>query len=119
MDRRASRRIWCAELVEVRWKDKEGKLQRSTANLEDISRTGVCVMMEGDVPIDTAVVVCCEGVELPGAVRYCAYRDSSYFLGVEFAEGTRWSRLRFQPQHMLDPRELVNRATGRSRTDIQ
>jgi hypothetical protein len=115
MDRRLSRRFLCAELVEVRWKDKAGRLRRSVANLEDISRCGACIQMEGSVPIDTAVVVGCDGGDLPGTVRYSMYRDWSYFLGIEFAEGAQWSRRRYRPQHMLDPRELMIRAARRSR----
>ena len=115
MNRRLSRRFLCAELVEVRWKDKAGRLRRSVANLEDISRSGVCLQIEGAIPRDTAIVVHCGLEDLPGTVRYCLYRDESYFLGIEFAEGARWSRLRYRPQHMLDPRELLLRASRRSR----
>lgn len=115
MERRSGRRFLCAELVEVRWKDKSGRLRRSVANLEDISRSGACLQMEGTVPLDTAVVVRCDGGEMPGTVRHSLYRDWSYFLGIEFAEGTQWSQRRYRPQHMLDPRELVIRAAHRLR----
>jgi hypothetical protein len=115
MERRSSRRFLCAELVEVRWKDKSGRLRRSVANLEDISRRGACVQMEATVPLDTTIVVRCEGGDFPGTVRYCLYRDGAYFVGLEFAEGTQWSRRRYRPQHMLDPRELVIRVVRRLR----
>jgi len=119
MDRRSNRRVLCAELVEVRWRDKSNRLRRTVANLEDISRSGACVQTEGVVTVGTSVVLHCEGNDMPGTVKYCAYRDWSYFLGIEFAEGTQWSRRRFRPQHMLDPRELVVRAVRRSRTANQ
>lgn len=115
MERRSNGRVLCAELVEVRWRDKANRLRRSVANLEDISRSGVCLQMEGVVPVGTEVVVHSDGGDMPGTVRYCLYRDWSYFLGVEFEEGVQWSRRRYRPQHMLDPRELVIRAARRAR----
>ncbi len=30
----------CADLVDVRWKDKSGRACRAVANLEDISQSG-------------------------------------------------------------------------------
>ncbi len=113
MNRRSSRRFLCAELVEARWKDKAGKLRRKVGNLEDISRFGACLQMEGPVPLETSVTLRCDGLDLTGVVKYCFYRDSSYFLGLEFEEGTQWSRLRFRPQHMLDPGDLVRRSSRR------
>lgn len=71
--------------------------------------------MEETVPLEMAIVIRCEGGDLPGTVRYCLYRDGSYFVGIGFAEGTRWSRRWYRPEHMLDPRELVIRAARRSR----
>jgi hypothetical protein len=116
MNRRIGRRFLCADMVEARWKDRAGRLRRTTVNLEDISRFGACLQMEAPLPNETTVVVCCQGGDLRGTVRYCLYRDSSYFVGVELAEGTQWSSVQFRPQHMLDPRELVRRASRRSRS---
>jgi hypothetical protein len=115
MNRRLSRRFLCAELVEVRWKDKSGRLRFYMSNLEDISRSGACLLMEAAIPLDTAIVIRSEGLDLHGKVRYCLDRDESYFVGVEFAEGTQWSRLQYRPQHLLDPRELVLRVRRRLR----
>jgi hypothetical protein len=115
MNRRSSRRFLCADLVEARWRDRGGRLQRGVVNLEDISRYGACVQMDGPLARDTTVLVHCQGMDLPGTVRYCLYRDSSYFVGIEFVEGAQWSRLPYRPQHLLDPRELVLRASRRAR----
>jgi hypothetical protein len=86
------------------------------ANLEDISRAGACLLMEAPIPLDTAIVIRSEGLDLQGAVRYCMDRDASYFVGVAFAEGTQWSRQQYRPQHLLDPRELVLRVKRRMRS---
>jgi hypothetical protein len=116
MNRRIGCRFLCADMVEARWKDRAGRLRRAMVNLEDISRSGACLQLETPLPNETPVVVCCEGVDLRGTVRYCVYRDSSYFVGVEFEEGTQWSSVHFRPQHLLDPLQLVRRASRRSRT---
>jgi hypothetical protein len=45
-----------------------------------------------------------------GIIRYCVLREGGYFLGVQFEEGCRWSTQHFRPQHLLDPRQLIDRA---------
>ena len=52
-----------------------------------------------------------------GKVKYCVFREIGYFLGIEFEAGSRWSRNDFRPQHLLDPRRLVNRAANRAKDD--
>jgi hypothetical protein len=52
-----------------------------------------------------------------GKVRYCVFREIGYFLGVEFEPGNRWSLRSYKPQHLLDPRKLVNRATKNARAE--
>jgi len=51
--------------------------------------------------------------QLVGTVRYCVFRDNAYFLGIRFEEGCRWSTRHFRPEHLLDPRELVEQAIQR------
>jgi hypothetical protein len=41
------------------------------------------------------------------------FREIGYFLGVEFEPGSQWSQRSYRPQHLLDPRRLVNRALSR------
>ena len=112
-ERRSDPRLLCAELVEVIWTDQSGRQRRRMANLEDISLTGICLQMESRVPEGTLLSMHYGDGELVGTVRYCAFRDSAYFLGIRFEEGCRWSTQHFQPQHLLDPRELVDRAVRR------
>lgn len=112
-ERRTDPRLLCAELVEVIWNDQSGRQRRRMANLEDISLTGICLQMESRVPEGTLLSMHYGDGELFGTVRYCAFRDSAYFLGIRFEEGCRWSTQHFRPQHLLDPRELVDRAVRR------
>jgi len=112
-ERRTDPRLLCAELVEVAWTDKTGRQRRRVANLEDISLSGICLQIENLVPEGTLLSMHYGDGELVGTVRYCAFRDNAYFLGIRFEEGCRWSTQHFRPQHLLDPRELVNQAIRR------
>ncbi len=51
--------------------------------------------------------------ELLGTVRYCVFREFGYILGVELNENSRWSSQHYKPEHLLDPRELVEQAVMR------
>ena len=103
----------CAELVDVHWKDQNGKTKRVVANLDDISLTGACVQSEKPVPVGTSVHVSYPKGELPGTVRYCVFREVGYFVGIEFAPECRWSLRQYRPKHLLDPHSLANKAAAR------
>lgn len=103
----------CADLVEIQWKDPSGRTRRGVANLEDISLSGACLQVERPVPAGTVFRMSYPNGELTGKVKYCVFREIGYFLGVEFEQGSRWSQRHFRPQHLLDPRRLVHRVTGR------
>lgn len=110
MDRRVEPRLLCADLVDVQWKDQAGRTRRSVANLEDISLSGACLQVEQPVALGTKYKINYPKGILTGKVKYCVFREIGYFLGIEFEPGTRWSRDDFQPQHLLDPRKLANKA---------
>lgn len=112
-ERRTDPRLLCAELVEVSWKDASGRQRRRVANLEDISLTGICLQLESRLPKGALLSMHYGDGELVGTVRYCVFRDNAYFVGIRFEEGCRWSTRHFRPQHLLDPRELVDRVLRR------
>jgi hypothetical protein len=112
-ERRTDPRLLCAELVQVVWKDQSGHQCRRVANLEDISLTGICLQLESRVPEGTLLSMQYGDGQLVGTVRYCVFRDQAYFLGIRFEEGCRWSTRHFRPEHLLDPRELVDQAIQR------
>jgi hypothetical protein len=112
-DRRIEPRLMCAELVELEWCDKSGRLRSEMANLEDLSVFGACIQCENLVRRGTPVFIRYGNGELPAVVRYCFYRDEGYFLGLEFSEGCKWPSEHFQPKHLLDLRTLVRRAAQR------
>jgi hypothetical protein len=106
-DRRAETRMLCADLVRVEWELHDGAPQSATANLEDISPTGACLQMEAPIPPEATLVVQHRRGVLHGRVKYCVFREIGYFIGVAFDTGTKWSPQEFEPEHMLDLRELV------------
>ena len=113
-NRRDGDRLLCAELVQMIWHDAMGREHRKVANLEDISLKGVCLQVEQPMPAGTLIAVHYGDGELLGTIRYCTQLDTGYLLGVELAEGSRWSSQHYKPQHLLDPKELVEKAMLRS-----
>jgi hypothetical protein len=100
----------CADLVDVKWKDRSGRTRRAVANLEDISLSGACLQLDAPIPLETNLRINHPKGELEGRIRYCVYREIGYFLGIEFAPGSRWSQRAYKPLHLLDPRRLVVRS---------
>ena len=117
-NRREAGRLLCAELVELCWLDTNDRQQRRVANLEDISLSGVCLQIEGTIPTGTAVCVRYGDGELLGTVRYCRFEGLGYFVGVELAEGCKWSSQHFRPEHLLDPSDLVDQAIERRKIHV-
>jgi hypothetical protein len=101
----------CADLVEVRWKDQTGKTRQDVANLEDISEHGAGLQMELPIPVGSLIEITYPKGQLAGEVKYCNYNDIGYFLGIEFTPGSAWSQEQFKPQHLLDPRRLMLKAS--------
>ncbi len=112
-DRRIDTRLLCADLVELIWFEASGQECRRIANLEDISLCGLCLQLEIEVPVGTHMRVLYGDGELTGTVRYTVLRDHAYFVGVELDSEARWSSQHFVPQHLLDPRELMQRVLTR------
>lgn len=106
-DRRIEPRLMCADLVEIEWRDKNGRNQQTVANLEDISALGACLQVEIEIPLRTVVRMTVMKNEYVGEIRYCVFREFGYFLGVQFGPGVKWSSRTFKPLHLFDPRRLL------------
>ena len=117
VDRRVEPRMLCADLVDIQWRDQNGRLRRGVANLEDISLSGACLQVERPVSLGTTLQISYPNGELTGKVKYCVFREIGYFLGVEFEPGSRWSQRDYRPQHLLDPRRLVSRTVNRLKAE--
>lgn len=106
MERRYEPRMMCADLVNVDWVDDLGPARQTVANLEDISESGACIQVERPIPLRSSLRIAHAQGDLCGVVRYCVFRETGYFIGVEFAPDSKWSPQLFKPQHLLDPRRL-------------
>ena len=107
----------CADLVDVQWKDQNGRTRRSVANLEDISLSGACLQVDRPLALGTPLHITYPSGELSGKVKYCVFREIGYFLGIEFDPGSRWSQHEYRPQHLLDPRRLVGQQGDAAKVD--
>ena len=103
----------CADMVDVCW-TAGGRRNRTTALLEDISVHGACLQFEMELPLGAELTIEHGEIRMQGTVRYCVYREIGYFVGIEFQQGSEWSRSRFTPEHMLDLEQLVLRSARRA-----
>jgi hypothetical protein len=109
-ERRSEPRMLCADLVDVRWKEKSGKTRRAVANLEDISHSGACIQVDEQIPLGVTVQVSYPKGSFSGEVRYCLFREIGYYVGLMFETGSKWSEKSFKPMHLFDPRTLARKA---------
>jgi len=108
-ERRSETRMLCADMVEVRWRDRSGEERGATAILEDISASGACLQLETPIPLGVEIRWDSPKQPFQGYVRYCVYREIGYFAGVEFDASFKWSKKAFRPHHLLDPQSLVRK----------
>jgi hypothetical protein len=106
-DRRSEVRMLCADMVQVRWRDRSNRQQSTTAILEDICASGACLQLEEPIALGVEIRWDQSRLTFQGYVRYCVYREIGYFVGVEFAPTFKWSKKAFKPQHLLDLQTLV------------
>ncbi len=115
MERRINTRLLCAELVEVVWNEGD-RPQRRVANLEDISLSGISLRMDKSSAWGTQIIVRYGDGELVGTVQYCRSGEFGHLMGVQLGQGSRWSSRHFRPNHLLDPRKLVEQCEARHRS---
>lgn len=99
--------MMCADLVKVCWVDRAGMIKQNIANLEDISESGVCLQVDEELPLGTEIHISYPTGDFAGTVKYCVYREIGFFLGIRFEPDMKWTKKRFRPQYMFDPRRLL------------
>jgi hypothetical protein len=74
------------------WEDNEGKHQVCRAELENVSRSGIKIRVDVQMPPCTYVTVNDRdiGIMGRGSVRYCRFERGKYSVGLEFVGGTGW-----------------------------
>lgn len=108
-ERRVETRYLCSDLVRLLWSEGPQRERDETVVLENISASGACVQAEDPVAENTLVRLVCRRQEFHGYVRSCSWRDDGYFLGIAFDAGSKWSKAKFKPEHLLDPAEIKPR----------
>lgn len=106
-ERRTEARLLCADLIEIRWRDESGRSRKRTAILEDISSRGACIEVDTEIPRGTLLELCHPRATFQARVRNRQPWQMGYFLGVQFEGSWRWSRHKFRPKHLFDPRRLL------------
>ena len=100
-------RHWCSELVTVINVNRSGVAQTIVGNLEEIGARSALVLCECPLPAGSRVHIACRSHILKGATISCEYHHAlGYFLEVELAPASRWSRRWFSPLHLLPRREF-------------
>jgi hypothetical protein len=104
LNRRLEARMFCADIVEVRWQDpKTGHTRQAMANLDDISPRGASLGVDYIIAAKTPVRIIHSEGELTGKVIYCLWQDVGFVIGVEFDPDCRWSQDNYRPQYLSDP----------------
>jgi hypothetical protein len=100
IERREEHRITSSDLVLVGWHDGVGKLSQ-LGNVEDLSLSGMGVLLYDDLPVNTRVTVTYGFGELGGIVKHTSTRDTGIFVGIEFDEVSKNSIIHFQPELLI------------------
>jgi hypothetical protein len=74
-DKRSEVRMLCADMVEVRWRDRSGYQRGTTAILEDICPSGACLQVEEPIPLGVEIRWDRCKQAFQGYARYCVYRE--------------------------------------------
>ena len=95
-------RNWCSELVSVVRVSGNGSLESTPGNLEEIGEYSAVVLSERPIPVASAVHVACSTHILRGVSRTCEFVPQlGYFIEIELAPASRWSKQWFSPRHLV------------------
>jgi hypothetical protein len=106
-------RDWCSELVTVVNVTRRGVAEPVTGNLEEIGERSALVLTECPLPVASRVHVTCREHVLRGVTKSCEFHSElGYFVEIEFAPASRWSRHWFSPSHLLPSSEFQLRLSA-------
>jgi hypothetical protein len=106
-------RHWCSELVSVVNVIRRGVARSVPGNLEEIGEHSALVLTECPLPIASRVHIACREHVLRGVTKSCEFHPGlGYFVEIELAPASRWSRRWFAPSHLLLRSELQLRLSA-------
>ncbi len=106
-------RNWCSELVSVVRVNRTGASEAIAGNLEEIAESSAVVLTECPVPVQSRVHIACRTHVLRGVSKSSEYDPMlGYFIEIELAPASRWSRAWFSPRHLVTLRDLELRLSA-------
>lgn len=96
-------RLFCSELVTVRWQEPRGVNREQAGVLEELWPSGAGLSVDVPVPMGAPIQMRARNRDYHGSVSACEGWASGYCVGVEWREG---SLPFFVPQHLMDPGRL-------------
>jgi hypothetical protein len=106
-------RHWCSELVSIINVTRRGESLSIMGNLEEIGERSALVLSECPLPIASRVHIACREHVLRGVTKSCEFDHVlGYFVEIELAPASRWSREWFAPLHLLPRREFQLRLSA-------
>jgi hypothetical protein len=106
-------RNWCSELVSVVRVNRSGTVESIPGNLEEIGEQSALVLTECPIRAGTRVHIACSAHVLRGTTSSCEYNPGlGYFVEIELAPASRWSRNWFTPRHLVPVRDYQVRLSA-------
>lgn len=92
-EQRRDARQALAGKLRLLWEDTEGQHQVRTADLENVSKSGIKIRVDVQMAPRTYVTVNDRAIGIMGrgCVRYCRFERGKYSVGLEFTGGTGWN----------------------------
>ena len=89
---RKSPRFAYTGLLQISEQCGDRMVHRGAALARDLSETGVCLQMDIDLKVGSTILLKSRGAEVRAVVRNTSPVAQGFLVGVEFAEGFRWSQ---------------------------
>ncbi len=106
-------RNWCSELVSVVRVNRTGASEAVAGNLEEIAERSAIVLTECPIPVASRVHIACRTHVLRGTTKSSEYDPLlGYYIEVELAPASRWSKAWFSPRHLVTFRDLQVRLSA-------
>jgi len=85
---------------------RTGGSESVVGNLEEIGERSAMVLTECPIPTGSRVHVACRTHILRGTTRSCEFDPMlGYYIEIELAPASRWSRAWFSPRHLVTIRD--------------
>ena len=97
--------LLCSDLVQIIWTEANGTRWREIAILENLSLSGVGLLMGVPISEGVHVQMLIDEMQLAGSVRQCRFRENGYIIVLELDASSQWAQMpgrELVPEHLLD-----------------